>query len=99
MDLLAEDIARSASSRLDLHHYVAELAVRARLLLVTATLGGRTLDRLAISRLRPARRDADAELPLQPVKRDAEMHFTLARQAELPRCRVGTKGERRILID
>src|SRR6185436_2303559 len=99
VNLLVEDVARSARPWLDLHHNVAELAVAARLLLVTAALGGRALDGLAIGGLGPPRGDADPELPLEPIERDAQVHLALAGETELTRHHIGTEGKRRVLVD
>src|SRR5207247_2378241 len=77
-DLLGERETGAARQRLDVEHHVAELAVAARLLLVPAALHDRLADGLAISDLRRAALDRDAETIGKTLGRDAQMHLALA---------------------
>ena len=80
---LGEGEALAAPARRDLQHHVAELAVPARLLLVTAAHRHLVADRLAIGDRRLCHFDRDAEARLQTLQRDAQMHFALPEELDL----------------
>ncbi len=82
-DEILEHETRAARQWLDIDMHVAELAVAARLPLVTAMLPGGLLDRLFIRHARHMRGDFEAVFAGEFFDRDFQMDFALARERHL----------------
>ncbi len=97
--LLGEGEAVAAPARLDVDDDIAELAVAARLLLVSAAHRDGILDRLAIGDERLPRLGRHAETRAEPLEREAQMHLALARETQFARLLILGEIERGILVD
>ena len=82
VDLFLEVEAGAAGQRFHFDDHVAELAVAARLLLVTALLGHRFADRFAVADCRRVALHLDSVAPLQPREDGVQMLVVDAAQAD-----------------
>src|SRR5262245_4725648 len=97
-DRVAEQEAFAPGPRGNLDHDVAELAVSARLLLVTAAHLHALADRLLIGDVTRLRAGIDAEFPGKALECDPEMHLALAPQHHFVGFLVVIEAQRGILL-